>query len=50
MESHLLLQPIVAVLAGILILVRPQVLNYVVAAYLIIIGFLGLLPALQNGG
>jgi hypothetical protein len=36
------LQPIVALIAGVLILIAPQILNYVVAAYLIIIGLLGL--------
>jgi len=35
-------QPIVSSLAGILILIVPQVLNYIVAAYLIIIGLIGL--------
>ena len=36
--------PLLALLAGILILVVPRVLNYVVAVYLILIGILGLLP------
>jgi hypothetical protein len=36
-------QPIVALIAGIVILIAPRVLNYVVAAYLIVIGILGLL-------
>lgn len=35
-------QPIVSLLAGILILIVPQVLNYIVAAYLILIGLIGL--------
>jgi hypothetical protein len=39
----LALQPIVALLAGILILVMPRLLNYIVALYLIVIGVLGLL-------
>jgi multidrug transporter EmrE-like cation transporter len=34
--------PIVALIAGILILVQPRLLNYIVAIYLIIIGILGL--------
>ena len=34
--------PFVAVGAGILVLIRPQLLNYVVAAYLILIGVVGL--------
>jgi hypothetical protein len=36
------LQPIVALVAGILILVMPRLLNYIVAAYLIFIGIMGL--------
>ena len=34
--------PLVALIAGILILVQPRLLNYIVAIYLIIIGILGL--------
>ena len=37
-------QPVIALIAGILILVMPRLLNYVVAIYLIIIGLLGLFP------
>ncbi|MBK1619247.1 hypothetical protein CKO42_12535 [Lamprobacter modestohalophilus] len=40
---HPMIQPIVALIAGILILVRPSLLNYVVAIYLIVVGLLGLL-------
>jgi len=36
------LAPIVALLCGILILIMPRLLNYIVAIYLIIIGLLGL--------
>jgi threonine/homoserine efflux transporter RhtA len=36
------IQPIVALIAGILILVQPRLLNYIVAIYLIIIGVVGL--------
>ncbi len=36
------LQPIVALLAGILILIIPRLLNFIVAAYLIVIGVIGL--------
>jgi hypothetical protein len=39
------LQPIVALIAGILILVVPRLLNYIVAIYLIVIGILGLTGA-----
>ena len=37
------LQPIIALLAGILILVMPRLLNYIVAIYLIAVGLLGIL-------
>lgn len=37
------LAPLVALIAGIAILIVPRLLNYIVAAYLIIIGTLGLL-------
>ena len=43
MEAYIALQPLVALIAGILILIMPRVLNYVVALYLIITGVLGLL-------
>jgi len=36
------IQPIVAIIAGVLILIWPRLLNYVVALYLIITGVLGL--------
>ena len=36
------LQPLLALIAGILILVRPALLNYIVAIYLILIGVIGL--------
>lgn len=35
------LSPLVAVIAGILILVMPSLLNYIVALYLILVGLLG---------
>jgi hypothetical protein len=38
-----LLSPAVALIAGILILIMPRLLNYIVAIYLIVIGVLGLL-------
>ena len=37
------LQPLVALVAGILILLIPRLLNYIVAIYLIVIGITGLL-------
>jgi len=42
MNLHLTIGPIVSLVAGILILVLPRLLNYIVAIYLIIIGLLGL--------
>jgi hypothetical protein len=44
------IQPIVALIAGILILLAPRLLNYIVAIYLIIVGVLGLWPGLLSGG
>jgi Protein of unknown function (DUF3096) len=37
------IQPIVALVAGVLILFMPRLLNYVIAVYLILIGIIGLL-------
>lgn len=42
MNLHLSLAPLVSLVAGILILVVPRLLNYIVAIYLIIIGLVGL--------
>ena len=42
MYLHLSIGPIVALIAGILILLAPRLLNYIVAIYLIIIGVVGL--------
>lgn len=42
MTLTLALGPLAALIAGILILVLPRLLNYIVALYLIIIGLLGL--------
>lgn len=40
----LVLQPLIALIAGILILFVPRLLNYIVAIYLILIGLAGLSP------
>lgn len=45
MNISLSLGPLVALIAGILILVMPRLLNYIVALYLIIIGIIGLVGA-----
>jgi hypothetical protein len=42
MNIHLSAGPLVSLLAGILILVMPKLLNYIVAIYLIVIGLIGL--------
>ena len=39
------LTPILSLLAGILILVMPRLLNYIVAIYLIVVGLIGLFGA-----
>lgn len=36
------IQPIIALIAGVLILLMPRLLNFIVAIYLIIIGLVGL--------
>lgn len=40
---HFSIQPIVSILAGLLILAVPRALNYIVAVYLILIGIFGLM-------
>lgn len=37
------LQPLIALIAGVLILIMPRLLNYIIAIYLIIIGLAGLI-------
>ncbi|HEY7715044.1 MAG TPA: DUF3096 domain-containing protein [Candidatus Binatia bacterium] len=39
---YIALQPLVALIAGILILMIPRLLNYIVALYLIVTGILGI--------
>jgi hypothetical protein len=43
-----MLQPLVALIAGILILLMPRLLNFIVAIYLIVIGITGLWPHLMH--
>lgn len=38
MTLHIDLIPVLSIIAGILILIRPKILNYVVAIYLIAVG------------
>ncbi len=42
MNLHLSLGPLVSLIAGVLILLVPRLLNYIVAVYLIVMGLLGL--------
>jgi Protein of unknown function (DUF3096) len=50
--NAMMLQPIVSLIAGVLILLVPRILNLVVAIYLIFVGVMGLwphlLPALEH--
>ena len=41
MTIHLELVPVVSLVAGVLLLVQPKLLNYIVAAYLIFVGVVG---------
>jgi hypothetical protein len=45
MYLHFSLTPMISLIAGIIILIVPRLLNYVVAIYLIVIGLLGLFDA-----
>ena len=42
------LSPLIALIAGVLILIMPRLLNYIVALYLIVVGLLGLFPHLAG--
>jgi hypothetical protein len=42
------LTPLISLVAGVLILIMPRLLNYIVAIYLIIIGLVGLFPQLAG--
>jgi hypothetical protein len=43
MQFYIALQPLVALIAGVLIIMIPRLLNYIVALYLIVTGILGLI-------
>ena len=47
MNLHLTIGPLIALIAGILILVMPRLLNYIVAVYLIAVGLIGLLGTVK---
>jgi hypothetical protein len=40
----LALTPLISLIAGVVILIMPRLLNYIVALYLIVIGLIGLFP------
>ena len=42
MNLHLSLTPLISLIAGVLILVMPKLLNFIIAIYLIVIGLVGL--------
>ncbi len=46
--STLPLTPLISLIAGVVILIMPRLLNYIVALYLIIVGLLGLFPQLAT--
>jgi len=48
MFSVIVLHPLVALIAGVLILIYPRLMNYIVALYLIVIGATGLWPHLMR--
>jgi len=45
MTFHLALQPLLAIVAGVLILVFPRLLNYIIAIYLIVYGVLSIVSS-----
>ena len=46
--SNLPLTPLISLIAGIVVLIMPRLLNYIVAIYLIIVGLIGLFPQLAS--
>ena len=50
MTFTLSIGPIVSLIAGVLILVLPRLLNYIIALYLIIVGLVGLFGTPTTGG
>lgn len=42
-QTQIIIYPIISLIAGIVILIFPRVLNYIVALYFILIGILGLI-------
>lgn len=48
MQLHLVLGPLISLIAGVSILLVPRLLSWIVAAYLILFGLIGLFPALAG--
>lgn len=48
--QNLPLHAVAAIIAGVVVLLVPRILNYAVAAYLLVVGTLGLLPFLSGHG
>ena len=46
---HLTLGPLMSLIAGVLILIMPKLLNYIIALYLILIGIVGLFGPIKLG-
>ncbi len=46
--ANLPLTPLISLIAGIVILIMPRLLNYIVALYLIVVGLIGLFPQLAS--
>jgi hypothetical protein len=42
--NSLPLTPLISLIAGVVILIMPRLLNYIVALYLIVVGLIGLFP------
>ncbi len=42
------LTPLISLVAGVVILIMPRLLNYIVALYLIVVGLIGLFPQLTT--
>ena len=49
MNLHLSIAPLMALFAGVLILIVPRLLNYIVAGYLILVGLVGLFGGSGGG-
>ena len=47
MNTYVAIGPLISLLAGILILIVPRLLNYIVAVYLIVIGLIGLFGGMR---